>query len=193
MKAYIDGQLREQRRSSSRGDADAMSDRERGTATRRRHQAGSGRAPQTQARDVGRVQGEPHRSLRRGRLLERRTQGRQVGHAEQRRAPPENELPAIDKPEQLAELLGVTIPQLKGMAYHRDAATSLHYVRLTIPKRATAPSADLGTEEATQGSTALDSPQHRRAVAGSRFGARVPRRTVDPLERQEFTRTRKSC
>jgi len=47
----------------------------------------------------------------------------------------ENELPAIDKPEQLAELLGVTIPQLKGMAYHRDAATSLHYVRFTIPKR----------------------------------------------------------
>jgi hypothetical protein len=47
----------------------------------------------------------------------------------------ENELPALDKPEQLAEALGVTVPQLKGMAYHRDAATSLHYVRFTIPKR----------------------------------------------------------
>ena len=34
-----------------------------------------------------------------------------------------------------AEALGVTVPQLRGMAYHRDAATSLHYVRFTIPKR----------------------------------------------------------
>lgn len=47
----------------------------------------------------------------------------------------ENELPALDSPKQLAEALGLTILQLRGMCYHRDAATKLHYVRFTIPKR----------------------------------------------------------
>ncbi|MFW5738749.1 MAG: reverse transcriptase family protein [Myxococcota bacterium] len=53
--------------------------------------------------------------------------------AEERAA--ENELPPMDKPQQLAEALGVTIPELRWLAYHRDAATSLHYRRFTIPKR----------------------------------------------------------
>jgi RNA-directed DNA polymerase len=47
----------------------------------------------------------------------------------------ENELPVLDSPKQLAEALGLTILQLRGMCYHRDAATKLHYVRFTIPKR----------------------------------------------------------
>ena len=47
----------------------------------------------------------------------------------------DNELPALDTPEQLAAALGVTVRQLVGMAYHRDAATKLHYRRFTIPKR----------------------------------------------------------
>ena len=46
----------------------------------------------------------------------------------------ENEIPALDSPKQLAEALGLTIPQLRAMCYHRDAATKLHYVRFTIPK-----------------------------------------------------------
>lgn len=47
----------------------------------------------------------------------------------------ENELPKIDKPTELAERLGITIPQLRWMSYHRDAATQIHYRRFTLPKR----------------------------------------------------------
>jgi len=47
----------------------------------------------------------------------------------------ENELPPIDKPAQLAQMMGLTIPQLRWLAYHRDAATHVHYRRFTIPKR----------------------------------------------------------
>ncbi len=53
--------------------------------------------------------------------------------AEERAA--ENELPALDSPRQLADALGLTIPQLRWLAFHRDAATRLHYRRFTIPKR----------------------------------------------------------
>src|SRR5262249_4612118 len=54
-------------------------------------------------------------------------------NAEERAA--ENELPPLDTPQQLAEALGLTIPQLRWMAYHREAATRIHYYRFTIPKR----------------------------------------------------------
>jgi hypothetical protein len=54
-------------------------------------------------------------------------------HAEERAA--ENELPPLDSPQQLAEALGLTIAQLSWLAYHRDAATRLHYRRFVIPKR----------------------------------------------------------
>ena len=47
----------------------------------------------------------------------------------------ENELPQLENPGQLAAALGLEIPQLRWMAYHRDAATKLHYYRFTIPKR----------------------------------------------------------
>lgn len=47
----------------------------------------------------------------------------------------ENELPALDKPTDLAAALQLTIPQLRGLTFHRDAATALNYVRFTIPKR----------------------------------------------------------
>lgn len=53
--------------------------------------------------------------------------------AEERAA--ENDLPPIDKPEKLAEALGLTIPELRYLAFHRDVAESLHYRRFTIPKR----------------------------------------------------------
>ena len=47
----------------------------------------------------------------------------------------ENELPPIDNPAQLAELMGLSVPQLRWLAFHRDAATQIHYRRFTIPKR----------------------------------------------------------
>lgn len=53
--------------------------------------------------------------------------------AEERAA--ENELPALDGPTQLASALGLTLPKLRWLAYHREAARSLHYRPFTIPKR----------------------------------------------------------
>src|SRR5262249_23479240 len=40
-----------------------------------------------------------------------------------------------DSARQLAEALGLTIPELRRLAYHRDAATMVNYRRFTIPKR----------------------------------------------------------
>lgn len=56
-----------------------------------------------------------------------------VPHAEERAA--ENELPPLDTAQQLAEALGLTVSQLRWLAFHRDAATMIHYRRFTIPKR----------------------------------------------------------
>ena len=56
-----------------------------------------------------------------------------VPHAEERAA--ENELPPLDNAQQLAEALGLTVAQLRWLAYHREAATRIHYRRFTIPKR----------------------------------------------------------
>lgn len=47
----------------------------------------------------------------------------------------ENELPKLDSPADLAEALGLTIPELRWLAYHREVARKIHYVRFTIPKR----------------------------------------------------------
>ena len=46
----------------------------------------------------------------------------------------QNELPRLDSPAALAEALGITIPELRWLTYHREAATSIHYDRFTIPK-----------------------------------------------------------
>jgi hypothetical protein len=56
-----------------------------------------------------------------------------LAHPEERAA--ENELPPLDSPQQLAEALGLTVAQLRWLAYHRDAATRIHYRRFVIPKR----------------------------------------------------------
>ncbi len=47
----------------------------------------------------------------------------------------DNDLPQLDKPRDLAESLDMSIPELRRMTYHRDAATRLNYRRFTIPKR----------------------------------------------------------
>jgi hypothetical protein len=56
-----------------------------------------------------------------------------VANAEERAA--ENELPPLDSPQQLAEALGLTVARLRWLAYHRDAATHVHYRRFVVPKR----------------------------------------------------------
>jgi hypothetical protein len=53
--------------------------------------------------------------------------------AEERAA--ENELPPLDSPQKLAEALGLTVAELRWLAYHRDAATRIHYRRFVIAKR----------------------------------------------------------
>ena len=54
-------------------------------------------------------------------------------NAEERAA--ENELPMLDKPDHLAKALDISIKDLRWLAYHREAATGIHYRRFTIPKR----------------------------------------------------------
>ncbi len=47
----------------------------------------------------------------------------------------ENEIPALENPAALAEALGLSIAELRWMAYHRDLAEKIHYRRFTIPKK----------------------------------------------------------
>ena len=134
MKAYIDAQLRDRGFLVVRRDADAMSDREKDTYKK---------ALKQEAEERRKLRRETWGAYKANHVVhlgegvfwtdEQKEDKWDTPNSEERAA--ENELPALDKPEQLAEALGVTIPQLKGMAYHRDAATSLHYVRFTIPKR----------------------------------------------------------
>ena len=58
---------------------------------------------------------------------------RDLPNAEERAAA--NEIPALDNPKQLAEALGMSVPDLRWFTYHRDAADVLHYRPFTIPKR----------------------------------------------------------
>ena len=46
-----------------------------------------------------------------------------------------NELPQLDTPEQLANALEISMSELRWLAFHRDAAESLHYTPFEIPKR----------------------------------------------------------
>jgi len=46
-----------------------------------------------------------------------------------------NELPRLDSPAELAAVLKITIPQLRQLTFHRDAAKKINYRRFTIPKR----------------------------------------------------------
>lgn len=47
----------------------------------------------------------------------------------------ENDLPDLDDAAALATALGLSVPQLRWLAYDRDVDSGTHYVRWTIPKR----------------------------------------------------------
>ncbi|MBF0657888.1 RNA-directed DNA polymerase [Psychrobacter sp. NG25] len=47
----------------------------------------------------------------------------------------ENKLPLLNKHNELAEAVNLTIPQLKGLCYQREVATNLSYSHFTIAKR----------------------------------------------------------
>lgn len=46
-----------------------------------------------------------------------------------------NELPQLDTPNQLAEALGITMGQLRWLAFNNESAESIHYRSFEIPKR----------------------------------------------------------
>jgi hypothetical protein len=134
VRAYVDGQLRERGFLVTRRDVDGMSDREKDQYKKQLKQ---------EAEERRKLKKEAWVAFKANHIVhlgegvfwtdEATPDKWDTPNSEERAA--ENELPALDTPQQLAEALGVTIPQLRGMAYHRDAATSLHYVRFTIPKR----------------------------------------------------------
>lgn len=44
-------------------------------------------------------------------------------------------LPVLATPKDVATALGITIPRLRWLAFHNEAATRLHYIRFTVPKK----------------------------------------------------------
>ncbi len=44
-------------------------------------------------------------------------------------------LPVLAEPSEVAEALGISIPRLRWLAFHNEAATRVHYVRFTVPKK----------------------------------------------------------
>ncbi|WP_165075516.1 reverse transcriptase family protein [Paludisphaera rhizosphaerae] len=45
------------------------------------------------------------------------------------------DLPVIATPTELAAALGVSVPRLRWLAFHNEAATRVHYVQFTVPKK----------------------------------------------------------
>lgn len=44
-------------------------------------------------------------------------------------------LPILATPKDIATALGISIPRLRWLAFHNEAATRLHYIRFTVPKK----------------------------------------------------------
>lgn len=44
-------------------------------------------------------------------------------------------LPALGTPAELAESIGLTVPRLRWLAFHAEAATRVHYVEFEVPKK----------------------------------------------------------
>jgi hypothetical protein len=47
----------------------------------------------------------------------------------------DNALPKLTDVESLAKALGITVPRMRWLAYHREVDTGTHYVRWLVPKR----------------------------------------------------------
>ena len=134
VRAYIDAQLKERGYLVERRDADAMSDREKDRYKKELKQESAERKKLN--KDAWAAYKTAHIvSLGDGVWWndEQKEDRWDTPNSEERAA--ENELPSLDTPKQLAEALGVTVVQLRGLCYHRDAATKIHYTRFTIPKR----------------------------------------------------------
>jgi retron-type reverse transcriptase len=44
-------------------------------------------------------------------------------------------LPVVSTPAELAAALGISVPKLRWLAFHNEAATRIHYVQFTVPKK----------------------------------------------------------
>ena len=104
-----------------------------------------------------------------------------IDGAEERAA--ENEIPAIDNPAQLAERLELSIPELRWLAYHREAAQHIHYQRFTIAKRDGSDSRDLGAAAETENCSTLDLAEYCRTFAVPWRSPRFLTRSVDSVQR----------
>src|SRR5947208_1618643 len=134
IRAWVDTQLQARGLLVTRRDAAALSDRER-EAYKKELKA--------EAEERRRLRREAWRAYRANHIVhlgegvfwkdQAGPDKWDLANAEERAA--ENELPALDSPQQLAEALGLTVSKLRWLAYHRDAATHLHYRRFVIPKR----------------------------------------------------------
>jgi RNA-directed DNA polymerase len=134
VRAYIDGQLKERGYLVERRDAEEMSDREKDRYKKELKQ---------EAAERKKLNKEAWAAYKTAHIVslgdgvwwtdEKKEDKWDTPNSEARAA--ENELPAMDTPKQLAEALGISILQLRGLCYHRDAATKIHYTRFTIPKR----------------------------------------------------------
>jgi RNA-directed DNA polymerase len=134
VRAYIDAQLKERGFLVERRDVDSMSDREKDAYKKElKREAAERKKLKKEAWAAYKTAHIVH--LGDGIFWNDNAKADKwdTPNSEERAA--ENELPQLDSPKQLAEALGLTIPQLRAMCYHRDAATKLHYVRFTIPKR----------------------------------------------------------
>src|SRR5439155_848714 len=48
-------------------------------------------------------------------------------------------LPVLSTPADIAKAIGLTIPQLRWLAFHTEVATRVHYVHFAVPKRSAGP------------------------------------------------------
>ncbi len=134
VRAYIDAQLKERGYLVERRDADEMSDREKDRYKKELKQEAAERKKLN--KDAWAAYKTAHVvSLGDGVWWhdEQKEDKWDTPNSEERAA--ENELPPLDTPKQLADALGLSVLQLRGLCYHRDAATKIHYTRFTIPKR----------------------------------------------------------
>ena len=134
LRAYVDKQLRERGFLVERRDADSLNDRERERYKKEL------KAESAERKKLAREAWAAYKTAHVVHLGESIFWTESSGpdkwdtpNSEERAA--ENELPPLDSPQQLAEALGLTVAQLRGYCYHREAATNLHYRRFTIPKR----------------------------------------------------------
>lgn len=65
------------------------------------------------------------------------------------------QLPILSTPADIAKVLGLTIPQLRGLAFHTEVANRIHYVQFTVPKKS--------------GGTRTLSAPHRRLAAAQQW------------------------